>query len=207
VLHHRLADLAALRGDILGAIEHEQACVAFGARGAAWVRLFARVAVAELSLVIGKVDEASEMARVIAEDVAKNGDPSIVNELFDLNMRVDLGRGDFGAVRSRCEARLGVVRAQGDRWRRTAMLVIAATVAAALDEPAVATQVAEEFLASYDETHHDEAYTWFAMDRLARMLEDRALSEVAGRVRDTLARRKDEVAVAFAASDRMSSTP
>jgi hypothetical protein len=45
------------------------------------------------------------------------------------------------------------------------------------------------------------------MDRLARMLEDRALSEVAGRVRDTLARRKDEVAVAFAASDRMSSTP
>ena len=207
VLHHRLADLAALRGDIAGAIEHERACVDFGARGAAWVRLFARVAVAELSLVIGKVDEASEMAKVVAEDVAKNGDPSIVNELFDLNMRIDLGRGDFGSVRSRCETRLGAVRAQGDRWRRTAMLVIAATVAAALDEPAVATRVAEEFLASYDETHHDEAYTWFAMDRLARMLEDRALSEVAGRVRDTLARRKDEVAVAFAASDRMSSTP
>jgi hypothetical protein len=84
---------------------------------------------------------------------------------------------------------------------------MAATIAAALDEPAEATLAAEAFLAAYAEVHHDEAYTWHAMARLARMLDARALPEIAARVRETLERRKDEVASAFAASDRLTVTP
>jgi hypothetical protein len=39
------------------------------------------------------------------------------------------------------------------------------------------------------------------------MLDERGLADIAARVRETLERRKDEVAAAFAASDRLTVTP
>ena len=207
LLHHRLADLAALRGDIAKALEHERQCSAHGARGASWVWLFAEVAVAELNLVAGHVDEAIRGLDAVAADVAKNGDPSIVNEMSDLRMKIELERGAFVAMRGAFETRLAAVRAQGDKWRSTSLLVMGATIAAALDEPSEATRAAEAFLAAYDDVHHDEAYTWYAMTRLAGMLDQRGLGEMAVRVRGTLERRKDEVAGAFATSDRLTITP
>jgi hypothetical protein len=201
LLHHRLADLAALRGDIPAALEHERACSTFAERGSARMKLFAMVAVAQMSLVAGGVDESVRIVKAVADEVVRNGDASIVNELANTHMQIDLERGDFASVRTTCETRLAAVRAQGDRWRLTAMLLIAAIVTTALGEPEKAVEAAEQFLAAYADVHHDEAYTWHAMARLARMLDERGLPEIAARVRGTLERRKDEVAIAFAAAE------
>ena len=55
-----------------------------------------------------------------------------------------------------------------------------------------------EFIAAWNEVHHDEAFTWWAIERLGDLLAEKGAAELAAVVRDLIATRKAEVKAKFA---------
>jgi serine/threonine protein kinase/tetratricopeptide (TPR) repeat protein len=196
--HHRLADLAGMRGDPAAMLHHADEAARYGIRSEPWVRPFTRVARAEAALALGDVPTAQAIARELSDAVDENGDGAVSNDLVELRLKIDLATGNWRAARTATDLRLEAVLAQGDKWRKTMLLTFAAMCATALDDRAAAAEAVTAFVAAWDEVKHDEAFTWWAMDRLAKLLEEKGLPDEATLVRGRLVTRKEEVKRKFA---------
>ncbi len=196
--HHRLADLAGLRGDSVAMLHHADEAARYGLRSEPWVRPFTRVARAEAALALGDVPTAQAIARELGQAVEASGDGAVSNDLIELRLKIDLATGSWRSARTATDLRLEAVLAQDDRWRKTMLLVFAALCATALDPPEQAREAVTAFVAAWDEVKHDEAFTWWAMDRLARLLDEKSAPDLATLVRERLAARRNDVLQKFA---------
>ncbi|CAN5499545.1 hypothetical protein BH09MYX1_BH09MYX1_54760 [soil metagenome] len=195
--HHRLSDLAGLRGDSKAMLHPADEAARYGARSEPWVRPFTRVARAECAIVQGDVDHAVRVAGELARSVEESGDNAVSNDLLELRLKIDLARGQWRGARAAIELRLAAVLAQDDRWRRTMLLLFNALCSAAIDSATETRRAVAAFVASWDEVHHDEAVSWWAIARMIELLDERDEDELAELVRQRMATRKEQIARAF----------
>lgn len=196
--HHRLSDLAGMRGDREAMLHHAREAERFGAQSEAWVRPFTRIALAECALALGDIEFAATIANELGRVVEESGDGATGYDLVELRMKIDLARGNWAAARHAAELRIATVAAQDDRWRKTMLLAFVAICATAMEGAKAGEKATSELIAAWDEVHHDEAFTWWAIERLGDLLHEKGADETAAVVRDLIASRKAEVKAKFA---------
>ncbi len=196
--HHRLSDLAGMRGDREAMLHHAREAERFGAQSEPWVRPFTRIALAECALALGDIEFAATVASELGRVVEESGDGATGYDLVELRMKIDLARGNWGAARHAAELRVATVAAQDDRWRKTMLLAFVAICVTAMDGARAGEKATSEFIAAWNEVHHDEAFTWWAIERLGDLLAEKGAAELAAVVRDLIATRKAEVKAKFA---------
>jgi hypothetical protein len=183
---HRLAQLAGYRGDLTTAEAELRACADVAARDDAW-GIAVRAELAEAMALRGKGEEAATLVAAAAETCASAGAWAVEKEVALGAARVDVIRGRHGAARAPLEALARFFEAQGDRWRATATLAFLAVVSAVSDDLPTAEIAVTAFLESYRAVAHDEATTWWAMDRLAEVLRERGATQLAGDIAEAVA--------------------
>lgn len=191
--HHLLADVAAVRGDLDRAVEHQSAALALCGLIEPWRWVLVQAALAELRLAQGDVLG----ARQLIGDVIQRrgaGNEQVEGEVHDTLIRIDVASGRFAQARTALRPRLAEIERRNDPWRLTALLALDATISAALDTQGDAIAATKRFVSAYRAVPHDEAITWWTIGKLATLLEARGAGEAATIVRTTLDVRKRAIA-------------
>lgn len=194
IAHHLLSDVAAIRGDFATAeAEQREAMRLATAMNEPWRWVLVHAAIAELRLAQNDLDGARAL---IQEVLARRGasNEQVEGEIQDVLIRLDVASGRYAHARTPLRTRLAEVERRRDPWRLTSLLVLEATISAALDTLDDALASTKRFVAAYRAVPHDEGVTWWMMEKLATMLEVRGAGDAATIVRTTLDKRKRTIA-------------
>ena len=105
--------------------------------------------------------------------------------------------GRFEAPRPALARHIRYAEQHQDLWTGTSLRAISALVSAALDAPDEVYAEVRAAIAAWERVHHDEPYTWWALDRLAERLHARGMHELGDQVGALMSARRAEVARAF----------
>lgn len=196
--HHRLMQIATLRGDLEEARQHGQETLRQARRtGLGWRYRSAHVGMAEVELALGLVDRAARRLHAVLAAAAPSGDAVTEKEARHVLMWVHLLRGSVDAVRAHLGPALAEALADGDHWRETALRTIDALVCALDGDEAAAPRAVDRMLEAWSRITHDEPLTLWAMNRLWHELDRLELRDCAARVRERYEARKEEIARGF----------
>jgi len=200
--HHRLSELAAMRGDLPRAIAHQLRSTA--AASLADDRAFESVALAtlaELQCAAGNVDaavEAAERERAIAESF---GDRLLRADVDRVASCIDAARGYYAAARAKTTARALEMTRRNDAWHVSAELALVLLCSAGLNDLDVLERDARAFVDAYTKVPHDEAFTWFAVRAAQKHMINNGHLALAARVGQVLDARFAQIAAAFGDAD------
>jgi serine/threonine protein kinase len=178
---HTLAQIAAYRGDLAATEAELRACADTAPPEDAW-GVAMRAELAEVMALRGEGEQAAAIVAAAAEASARCGTTALEKELALCALRVDTIRGRYGAARPVALELAGFFEAQGDKWRATATLAFCAVLSAIADDLPLAREAVRTFLAAYRAVPHDEATTWWAMDKTAAVLRERGEDVLADEV-------------------------
>jgi serine/threonine protein kinase len=194
IAHHLLSDVAAIRGDLAGAEAHQSEAMRIaGAMNEPWRSVLAHAALAEIRLARNDLEGARMLVNEVLQQRSQSNE-QVEGEIQDTLIRLDVASGRFAHARVALRPRVAEVERRKDPWRLTALLVLDAVIAAALDSQDDALTAAKRFVTAYRAVPHDEPVTWWAMEKLATILEVRGAVDAATIVRTVLDKRRRTIA-------------
>ena len=187
---HILAQHAGLRGDFEGALrwQHEVAEYA-AASGKLWREAFALLKVADLEIVLGRLEDAERHLEEAVESIRDVRYDELLGEALEVEVRLALARGRAADLRPRFAAHVRGVEARNELWVLTALRLTEARLSAALDDAPTAAAAARRFLDACEVVSHDEPPTLAGIRDLARVLEGLGERDAAEALRAHLAGR------------------
>ncbi len=200
--HHRLAELAAMRGDFGRSLWHQvQSVAAAEICDDRAYESVARATLAELQCAMGRIDDAVksyELQRAIVDSL----DDRLLREDLDrVAAVIDASRGYYAAARAKTLVRLEETLRRNDPWHLTAELALMLLCSAGLNDHAAIETDSRAFVLAYKKVAHDEAFTWFAVRNAQKHLRANGHDDIADRVGDVLDERQKQIAAAFEDSE------
>ena len=196
--YHRLAELAAMRGDLATAMVQERRALELAEGREVLAEFVARLTLTELALAAGQVGDGTAHVEAAEEMARRIGDRELMADVEHAHAMVDVARGYFAAARAREEPRFERLIARGDKWQATSSRALLLLCAAGLrDPPAQLERMTRELVASYVEVPHDEPFTWWAMRSAATQLRAAGHPALATELSAALDARLERIARAF----------
>ncbi len=195
--HHRRAELASMRGDLVRAIDEQRRASAVVGDVDAFFAMLSEATLAELLISNGDLTEAA---------AAIERGAGMAQQMMDRHSRAyfehtlsafDAARGYFAAARARILPRLADLVSRGDKWHTTSERAMLMLCAVALDSRAEMETAVRAFIEAYAEVPHDEAFTWWAARASVARLRERDEEELAEELRALLDTRMARIARAF----------
>lgn len=189
-MHHRLGELAQVRGDL----DESKRCLVESRRFAAatqtsWRLGISDVNLADLDLARGDVEAAKERVQELRRVAPAISDDSLLGEITDVCARVELFSGNAAGARLLLEPRAKQLETLGDAWRLSSLRILEALASAELDPPSQVSRRIGALLRAFDVSAIDDAFSERALARLERLLEERGLRAPLRRVRRLAAER------------------
>jgi hypothetical protein len=195
--HHRRAELAAMRGDVVGAIRHQKRSLEINDGHDTFFSMLAGATLAELLLANGQIAEATAYVEHGAAIGEKMPDRWMQRYFEHTLAALDAARGYFTAARARSAPRLEELVARGDKWHSTSELAILLLCSSALDEGEELAKTARAFIDAYSAVPHDEAFTWWAVRNAVTRMRQKGELDLADEVAAVLDARMVRIARAF----------
>jgi len=194
-LHHHMAELLQLQGDLDGALASQRAACMAAADDIAVVHTLAA-----LLFLHGDLDEAEDARRRVVDWFAHSTLASAVDQTTSLLILSLCVRGQVDRALPHARAWLASTRARDNRWQMSsACAFVAAGVAATgTDEEAESTTRAA--MAAYHERPHDELQTWWAIRAAESWLRQRGMASLADAYGAMLNDRQQTIVQAFTTS-------
>lgn len=187
---HLLAQHAGLRGDFEAALRWQLDVAEYAAAsGKLWREAFALLKMADLELVLGRVDDAERHFDEAVAGIHAVRDEELLGEALQVEVHLALARGRAAEVRPRLLARVRIIEARGELWALTSLRLTEARVAAALDGAEATAAAAQRFLDACRVVSHDEPPTLAGIHALATTLDELGELQAAGDLREHVARR------------------
>jgi serine/threonine protein kinase len=184
IVHHRLAELAQVRGDLDSGKRHLEESRRFAAASqTSWRLGISDINLAEIELARGEVALAKVRTDDLQRTAAAIGDETLLGEITDVAARVELFSGNAMRARLLLEPRARQLETLGDAWRLASLRLLEALASAELDPPARVGRSVSALVRAFDKTPIDDAFSSVAIERLLERLEARALAAAARRVR------------------------
>lgn len=181
---HRLAEIAVFRGELERARELYARAIEYAEHEAGRHRLeYLRLELIEVDAVLGRVDEAvGRLAE--SEERARGPRAGDWREfLQDVQLRVQVRRGDGAGALERIESRIQELLVRGDRWRVTSLRLLYAFACADSRDSERARPAVAAFLRAFADCPHEKLMTLWMLRELPPRLEALGLSDEARAVR------------------------
>ncbi|HEX4512271.1 MAG TPA: serine/threonine-protein kinase, partial [Polyangiaceae bacterium] len=195
--HHRRAEIASMRGDLVRAIEQQRRASAVIGDADAFFAMLSEATLAELLISNGDL--------ALAATAVERGS-AMAAQMLDRHSRtyfehtlaaLDAARGYFAAARARIVPRLADLLSRGDKWHTTSERALLMLCAVALDPPAESEAAVRAFIDAYTEVPHDEAFTWWSARATVARLRERKEDALADELSTLLDTRMARIARAF----------
>ena len=199
--HHRIAEIASMRGDLVRAIEQQKRASALADGYDPYFMMVSEGTLAELLLAHGDVAEAAEAVERGIAMSQRMHDRHSRNYFEHTIAALDAARGYFAAARARIVPRLTDLMSRGDKWHTTAERALLMLCSVALDSPEATEEAVHEFIAAYRDVPHDEAFTWWSVRATVARLRERGDERLADELATMLDGRMARIARAFTADE------
>jgi serine/threonine protein kinase len=199
--HHRMAEIASMRGDLVRAIEQQKLATATAGDIDVYFTMMSEGTLAELLLANGDVVEAAAALERGAAIGAGLHDRYSRIYLDHTYAALDAARGYFEASRARVIPRITELIARGDKWHTTSERALLMLCSVALDSREAFDEAVHAFISAYRDVAHDEAFTWWTVRATVARLRERTEDDLADELASLLDGRMVRIARALTTAD------
>jgi serine/threonine protein kinase len=195
--HHRMAEIASTRGDLVRAIAQQKHAAAMVGDDDPYFSMLSDATLAEFLIAHGDLAEAAaavDRAHAIAQRMPDRHSRAYCEHTL---AALDAARGYFAAARARIAPRLADLLVRGDKWHTTAERALMMLCSVALDQPREVEVEVRAFIDAYEKVPHDEAFTWWAARATVARLRERNDDALADELASMLDARMARIARAF----------
>lgn len=196
--HHRLAELASLRGDLAGAIAHQRDAerqVDF-TDASNFVAIVATLGA--LLMLNGDVEEAARAIDRVHSSIKGATRRDLIDIAPSFGALSALVQGRFADALPFVDAWLAATSMRKDRWHGTEVRAQRAACLAATGTDEAAAEATRELMRSYRDVPHDELQTWWAIRVAESLLRGRGMHALARELGTMLDARMATIAERFA---------